>query len=305
MGLWPALRASRADLNSILQGGPSETAGKGRHRLRSVLVVAQVAGSLLLLIIAGLFVRSLRHAETMYLGFDPDHVLNVSVNPQGIGYDEARSNEFYRQLEARARALPGVQSVSLAYGVPMGNTNIVNAGGVTFEGQQLSTGQPPPSLFFNNIDPGYFATMRVPLIRGREFSAFDNESAPQVAIVNQTMADRFYPHQDPIGKRFSLKDRRGPGEKLADRGYRRERKVRVHRGGTHAVLLCSAGAKLHFDAGVTGAIVSSAGNVAHPGTKHRPQTRSRSSHHGRQNDETDHGRAERFVGFSHRRDGGR
>jgi predicted permease len=212
VGLWPALRASRADLNSILQGGPGETAGKGRHRLRSALVVAQVAGSLLLLIIAGLFVRSLRHAETMYLGFDPEHVLNVSVNPQGIGYDEARSNEFYRQLEARARALPGVQSVSLSYGVPMGNTNIVHAGAVIFEGQQLSAGQQPPSLFFNSIDPGYFATMRVPLIRGREFSAFDNESAPQVAIVNQTMADRFYPHQDPIGKRFSVKTATGPAK---------------------------------------------------------------------------------------------
>jgi predicted permease len=212
VGLWPALRASRADLNSILQGGPGETVGKGRHRLRSALVVAQVAGSLLLLIIAGLFVRSLRHAETMYLGFDPEHVLNVSVNPQGIGYDEARSNEFYRQLEARARALPDVQSVSLSYGVPMGNTNIVNAGAVTFEGQQLSAGQQPPSLFFNSIDPGYFATMRVPLIRGREFSAFDNESAPQVAIVNQNMADRFYPHQDPIGKRFSVKTATGPAK---------------------------------------------------------------------------------------------
>ncbi|HTC88622.1 MAG TPA: ABC transporter permease, partial [Bryobacteraceae bacterium] len=214
VGLWPALRASRADLNSILQGGAGETAGKGRHRLRSVLVVAQLAGSLLLLIVAGLFVRSLRHAETMYLGFDPEHVLNVSVNPQGIGYDQTRSNEFYRELEARARALPGVESVSLSYGVPMGNTNIVNAGAVTFEGQQLPAGQQPPSLFFNSIDPGYFATMRIPLVRGREFSDFDNENAPQVAIVNQTMADRFYPHQDPIGKRFSVKAPASPAKTL-------------------------------------------------------------------------------------------
>ena len=148
VGLWPALRASRADLNSILQeGGRSDAAGAGRHRLRSVLVGAQVAGSLILLIIAGLFVRSLRHAETMYLGFDPDHVSNFSMDPHQIGYDEARTSEFYRQLEVRARALPGVQSVSLAFGEPM--TGNVNAGTVTFDGQALAPGQQPPSLFFN------------------------------------------------------------------------------------------------------------------------------------------------------------
>jgi predicted permease len=205
VGLWPALRASRADLNSILQeGGRSDPSGGGRHRLRSALVIAQVAGSLMLLVIAGLFVRSLRHAETMYLGFDPDHVLNVSVDPHGIGYDEARTKEFYRQLEERARALPGVQSVSMAFGVPMGSSNIVNSGAVTIEGQQLGAGQPPPSLFFNSIDPTYFETMRVPLLRGRAFKETDNQTAPSVAIVNQTMADKYWPHQNPVGKRFTV-----------------------------------------------------------------------------------------------------
>ncbi len=168
VGLWPALRASRADVNSILQeGGRSDTAGAGRHRLRSVLVVAQVAGSLMLLIVAGLFVRSLRNAEMMYLGFDPEHLLNLTMDPQLIGYDEARTNEFYRRLEDRARALPGVQSVSFAFGVPMGSANIVNLGTVTIQGQALPPGQQPPSLFFNNIDPTYFETMRVPLLHGR------------------------------------------------------------------------------------------------------------------------------------------
>jgi predicted permease len=196
VGLWPAFRASRADLNSILQeGGRSAPTGSGRHRLRSALVVAQVAGSLLLLVITGLF--------------DPDHLLNVSVDPHGIGYDQARTEEFYRQLEAKARALPGVQSVSLAYGVPMGNTNIVNVGTVTFEGQQLAPGQQPPSLFFNSVDPTYFETTRVPLLRGRVFHESDNQTAPSVAIINQTMAEKYWPHQDSLGKRFSLKTTAG------------------------------------------------------------------------------------------------
>jgi putative ABC transport system permease protein len=206
VGLWPAFRASRADLNGILQeGGRSDTAGVGRHRLRSALVIAQVAGSLILLIVAGLFVRSLRHAETMYLGFDPDHLLNLTMDPHQIGYDETRTKEFYRQLEARARALPGVRSVSVAYGVPMGATNVVNGGTITIEGQTLRPGQQPPSLFFNHVGPTYFETMRVPTLRGRVFTDLDNENTLSVAIVNQAMADKFWPHQDPIGKRFSVK----------------------------------------------------------------------------------------------------
>jgi predicted permease len=206
VGLWPALRASRADLNVVLQeGGRGDTAGRNRHRLRSALVIAQVAGSLILLIVAGLFVRSLRYGETMYLGFEPDHLLNVTMAPNEIGYDEARTNEFYRQLEARTRALPGVQSVSLAHAVPMGGLNSAYAASVGIEGQPLARDQQPPALFFNNIDPSYLNTMRVPLLRGREFTDSDNETAPPVAIVNQYMADKFWPHQDPIGRRFSFR----------------------------------------------------------------------------------------------------
>jgi putative ABC transport system permease protein len=213
VGLWPAFRASRADLNSILQdGGRSDSAGAGRHRLRSALVAAQVAGSLMLLIIAGLFVRSLRQAETMYLGLDPDHVLSLSMDAHQIGYDEARTTEFYRQLESGTRALPGVQAVSMAFGAPLAGN--VNTGTVTFEGQPAPFGQQPPSLFFNSIDPTYFQTLRVPLLHGRVFTESDNQTAPQVAIVNQTMADKYWPHQDPLGKRFSLKTATGPAKTL-------------------------------------------------------------------------------------------
>lgn len=203
VGIWPAVRAARVDLNTVLQEGGRGGSGV-RHRVRSFLVAAQVAGSLMLLVIAGLFVRSVQSAGNVKLGFDPDHVLNVTVDPMQIGYKEARTTEFYRLLKARALAVPGVQSASLAGAVPMGNINSVNIGYVTIEGRQAAKDQPPPAVFYNNIDSGYFQTMRVALLRGRTFTDFDTATAPPVAIVNQTMADHFWPKQDPIGKRFTV-----------------------------------------------------------------------------------------------------
>jgi predicted permease len=209
VGLWPALRAGRTDVNTVLQsGGRSDTTGVGRHRLRSVLVVAQVAGSLVLLIVAGLFVRSLMRAQHAYMGFDADHVLNLTLDPREVGYDEARTRTFYHDLEANVRAMPGVQSASLAFSVPMGN---VQDGGIIYvEGQPPTPGQPPPVVIYNHVDEPYFDTMRVPLLRGRAFRENDNDKAPLVAVVNQAMAQQFWPNQDAIGKRFSLKSATGP-----------------------------------------------------------------------------------------------
>lgn len=114
VGVWPALRAGRADVNGLLQaGGRSDSAGVSRNRMRSVLVVAQVAGSLMLLIVAGLFVRALFSAQRAYMGFDPNNVLNVTLDPKEVGYDEERTKSFYRDLEARVRTLPGVQPRAL------------------------------------------------------------------------------------------------------------------------------------------------------------------------------------------------
>jgi predicted permease len=215
IGLWPAWRSSRADVHGLLQeGGRSDTSGARRQRFRNFLVAAQVAGSLILLVIAGLLVRSLQHAGSIHLGFDPERVLNVTVDPHQIGYDEKQEREFYRQLEARVRALPGVQSVSLAFGTPMGHLNIVNGGAVSIEGHPIPAGQEAPTVFFNNVDPGYLATMRVPLLRGRSFSDLDNQSAPSVAIVNETMVEKFWPHEDPIGKHFTLKPLMAPAQSM-------------------------------------------------------------------------------------------
>jgi putative ABC transport system permease protein len=209
VGIWPAWRAGKADLNVVLQGsGRSDTAGVSRHRIRSVLVVAQVGGSLVLLIVAGLFVRSLMHAQHAYLGFDPDHVLNLTLDPKEVGYDDARTKNFYRDLEAKTRALPGAQSVSMAFSVPMGTSN--SGTQVYIERQLLAPGQQPPIVTYNRVDATYFETMRVPLLRGRTFRENDDEKAPLVAIVNQSMAQQFWPNEDPIGKRFSLKGASGP-----------------------------------------------------------------------------------------------
>jgi putative ABC transport system permease protein len=209
VGVSPALRAFRADVNVLLrESGRSDSPGAGRHRLRSVLVVAQLAASLVLLVAAGLFVRSLAHVQQMYLGFDPDHVLNVTLDPHGIGYDEPRTRGFYRELEARVRALPGVKSVALAFFVPMGNVQEPRR--VYIEGHPLASGQQPPQVFLNRVDPPYFEMMRVPLERGRGFAETDNATMPRVAIVNQKMAKQFWPNEDPIGKRFSIFGPSGP-----------------------------------------------------------------------------------------------
>jgi putative ABC transport system permease protein len=209
VGVWPALRAGRADVNGLLHGaGRSDTAGVSRHRVRSALVVVQVGGSLVLLIVAGLFVRSLARAQHAYLGFDPDHLLNVTLDPKEMGYDEVRTKNFYRDLEARVRALPGVQTVSSAFSVPMGNVS--DGSSIYIEAHPLTPGQQPPIVVYNKVDAPYFDTMRIPLLRGRAFRENDDEKAPLVAIVNQEMAHEFWPNEDAIGKRFSLKSATGP-----------------------------------------------------------------------------------------------
>ena len=209
VGVWPALRAGRADVNNVLHGsGRSDTAGVGKHRVRSVLVVAQVAGSLVLLIMAGLFTRSLIRAQHAFLGFDPNNVLNVTLDPRGVGYDETHTKNFYRDLEARTRMLPGVESVSTALVVPMGIGGSVSS--VYVEGRPLEPGEQPPTVADNLVDAGYFETMRMPLLRGRAFRENDDDKAPLVAIVNETMAKQFWPNQDAMGKRFSMKGANGP-----------------------------------------------------------------------------------------------
>jgi predicted permease len=205
VGLLPALRSSRADLNSVLrEGGRGSSEGAARQRARSLLVIAQVAVSLVLLVAAGLFVRSVRNAESIDLGFDPSHVLNASVDVAQQGYDEARGRAFYDELLRRAKALPGVQSASLAYSVPLGYYNTVAF--LEIEGQPPATNARRPTAGFNAVSPEYIDTIRPRLLKGRFITAQDDERGRRVAVINQFMAQRYWPGQEPIGKRFRSTD---------------------------------------------------------------------------------------------------
>ena len=209
VGLLPAQRASGAEVNSVLHEGASRDGRLfAQSGLRNLLVIGQVAGSVVLLVAAGLFVRSLWRVRGFDLGFDPGHVLNVVVDPHEIAYDEGRTEAFYREMEARARALPGVESVSLASYIPMGG--FPSKAPIVVESRPLSPGQQAPQVLFNRIDPPYFQTMRIPLLRGRAFTDSDDLAAPRVAIINQTMAQRFWPREDCLGKRFSMNGGAGP-----------------------------------------------------------------------------------------------
>ena len=201
VGVVPALRVARRDLSAILRGGGRGLVGS-QQRLRTTLVVAQVAGSLVLLIIAGLFMRSLGAAQQTSLGFNPSNVINLSMDPKEMGYTAAQSREFYKTLIDHVRGLPGVLSVSTTAAVPMGY--VFKNDTLAIDGYQSPSGQPAPNLLYNVISPAYFETMRIPMARGRIFTDADDEKAQYVAIVNETMAKRFWPDQDPLGRRFTM-----------------------------------------------------------------------------------------------------
>jgi predicted permease len=209
VGMMPALRAARTNVSAVLhEGGRGTSSGPRRQFARNALVVAQVAGSLVLLIVAGLFIRSLEKAEKMNLGFNPDHVLDLSVDVAQVGYKEPRAREAYRDIDNRIRTLPGVESVAEAFTVPMGYVGADDR--IWIEEHPYAPGQQPQEIPFNQITPSYFDTLQMPFLRGRKFSDADGEKAPLVAIINETMAKKFWPNEDALGKHFGTKGANGP-----------------------------------------------------------------------------------------------
>jgi putative ABC transport system permease protein len=201
VGIVPAIRASRGNLAQILHEGGRGLVG-GRHRVRNALVVAQVAGSLMLLIIAGLFTRSLGEAQRTDLGFNPNHVVNFVMDPNEIGYNEAQGRAFYKNLLARVRALPGVLSASTAQSTPLGYYN--NGDTILVEGYEVPAGQPTPVSFYNTISSDYFKRMDIAMLQGRVFTDADDQNTQFVAIVNEAMAKKYWPNQDPFGRHFTI-----------------------------------------------------------------------------------------------------
>jgi predicted permease len=209
VGVFPALRVARRDVSSVLHDGArGSSGGRRRQIVRGSLVIAQVAGSLVLLIVAGLFVRSLGKAQTIYLGLNPANVLDFSLDVQQVGYQEVQGRSFYRELELRLRALPGVVSVAQAFSVPLGVMSADNQ--VIVEGHPVEPGHQPPTVQYNAVSPAYFDTLRIPVHQGRTFTDADDEKATNVAIVNQAMAKKFWPDQNPLGKRFTTKQASEP-----------------------------------------------------------------------------------------------
>jgi len=209
VGIMPALRAARANVSAVLhEGGRGSSSGPRRQYARNALVVAQVAGSLVLLIVAGLFVRSLEKAEKMNLGFNPEHVLDLSVDVEQVGYKEPQARAAYHDMDKRIAAIPGVKSVAEAFIVPMG---YVSANDRTWiQEHPYAAGEQPADVSYNQITPPYFDTLQMQLLRGRKFSEADSEKAPQVAIINETMAKKFWPNEDALGKHFGTKSANGP-----------------------------------------------------------------------------------------------
>jgi predicted permease len=199
VGLFPALRVSLSNLREVLHASGRSSTGR-RQRLRSALVAIQVGGSLALLIVAGLFLRSLQSAEKADLGFDPRNVLNLTTDPHEIGYDKAQGMAFYRELLERVRSMPGVESASISSAIPFGETVIGDD--LNIPGYQPAQGQTAPHAIYSDVSSGNFKTMGIPLLRGRDLADTDDENAPRVAVINAAMAARFWANQDPIGKRF-------------------------------------------------------------------------------------------------------
>ena len=201
-GLTPAFYAVRTDVNASLKSGGRGVQGESRGRLRGTLVVAQVALSLILLVIGGLFARSLERAGDIDLGFQPDGILLASTDPGMQGYNPAQRLAFYRDVRDRIATLPGVESAGWVSWPPFA---------IVYETVNLFPGgqTPPPEgqipqAFAAGVSPDYFATARVPLLEGRTFDERDDANGVLVAIVNQTVARQFWPDQIAIGRRLRI-----------------------------------------------------------------------------------------------------
>ncbi|HKP73788.1 MAG TPA: ABC transporter permease, partial [Pyrinomonadaceae bacterium] len=210
-GLVPALQASKLDLNESLKDGGRTSAGGGRRGVRSALVVAEVALALVLLISAGLMIKSFVRLLDVSPGFDPHHLLTMQLSlPEARYSQNAQVAGFYTQLRERVAAQPGVESVGLVNYLPM-----AGSGGTTtfvFEGRPAPPQGQYPEANFRIATPDYFTTMKIPLVKGRAFNEHDNEGSPGVVIINETMARLSFPNEEPLGKRLLRPDGTNPRE---------------------------------------------------------------------------------------------
>jgi len=202
-GLAPAWHSSNPDVVPVLKGDP-EHARRGKRRafsLRNMLVVAQVALSLVVLVCGGLFIKSFRKAQTMDPGFSNDKGLMVSLSPLLVGYDEEQSRIFYKQVLERVSHVPGIEAASYTLTLPLGDSSN-SSGPILKEGETLARGSAGLNIMNNVVSPGYFKTMQIPFVEGRDFDDRDTTKTKRVIVINQRMAEMLWPGESAVGKRI-------------------------------------------------------------------------------------------------------
>ncbi len=201
-GVIPAWKLSDPDLNEVLkQGGRQGSGGIGGGRIRGVLVVSQVALALVALIGAGLFVRSMQEAQAIDPGFESTNLIVMGMNPGSDQMGPERGLPFYQEVLETARSVPGVTNATIASNFPFSGGFMRS---VFLEGQEQKAGQRDILTLTNIVTPGYFDTLGISLLRGRDLSEFDREGVVLAAVVNEATAKKFWPDKEPIGERFTF-----------------------------------------------------------------------------------------------------
>jgi predicted permease len=201
-GMVPALRSSKLNLSEALKEGARNVAGGRHERLRKLLVVSELALSLVLLVSAGLLIRSFLSVERVNPGFDAQNVLGMRLSVAGTSYKGEKSPIFYRDLVDRVRAMPGVKSAAIADNLPLSGG--IGWGGISIEGYQPSAGQDLIQSDARVAGVGYFETMGIPLISGRFFDQHDTEDSLQVIVIDEHMARNYWPNANPLGGRIKF-----------------------------------------------------------------------------------------------------
>jgi macrolide transport system ATP-binding/permease protein len=207
-GLVPALRTTKTDLVPSLKSADADSSGKRTFWGRNALVVGQVSVSMALLVVSGLLFRGFTTALTAGPGFRTDHLLMMSFDPSLVRSTPEQTAQFYKRLVDDARQISGVQNAALSFVIPMSNQQ--HGESIIPQGFQLPVGQESVSVFGNIVTPGYFETMGVPVLEGRGFSQNDRADTDKVAVINQVLAQKYFPGQDPVGRRLRLNNSKGP-----------------------------------------------------------------------------------------------
>ena len=201
-GIIPAIKASGTDINEVLKtGGRGGALGWTHNRLRGLLVISEIALALVALVGSGLFLRSMQNAQQFNPGFESQNLLQMNFDLGALRYDADHGQQFFRDAIERAKTVPGVVSASVSSNGVFGGGF---AGTIFREGEQTDPNNRGTLVNFDDVTPGHFETMRIPLISGRDFTDFDREKTTRVAIINEAMAKAIWPGQEPLGKRFAI-----------------------------------------------------------------------------------------------------